>query len=57
MTREFLNDVKKLLTDQGTLVANTFAGSKLYAHESVTYNDVFGPFINLKMPELETESL
>ncbi len=50
MTREFLNDVKKLLTGQGTLVANTFAVSKLYAHESVTYYEVFGPFINLKMP-------
>ena len=50
MTREFLTDVKALLTDNGIVVANTFAVSKLYDHESVTYREVFGPFINLKMP-------
>ncbi len=50
MTKEFLSDVKALLTPNGILVANTFASSKLYDHESTTYGEVFGQFMNLKMP-------
>ena len=50
MTKEFLSDVKALLTPNGILVANTFASSKLYDHESNTYGEVFGQFMNLKMP-------
>ena len=50
MTKEFLNDVKALLTPDGIVVANTFASSRLYDHESVTYTEVFGQFMNLKMP-------
>lgn len=50
MTREFLQEVKALLREEGVLAANTFATSKLYDHESVTYRDVFGPFFNFDMP-------
>ena len=50
MTREFLNEARSLLTADGILAANTFAASRLYDHESVTYRDVFGPFFNLRMP-------
>ena len=48
MTQEFLTEVQNLLTPDGVLVANTFASSDLYAHESNTYKEVFGNFINLK---------
>ncbi|MCB1694357.1 MAG: hypothetical protein KDI19_16410, partial [Pseudomonadales bacterium] len=50
MTREFLEEVKAIMTDDGVLVSNTFSTSALYDHESVTYRDVFGPFFNFKMP-------
>ena len=50
MTREFLADIKSLLSDDGIVIANTFAISRLYDHESVTYESVFGNFINFKMP-------
>ncbi len=48
LTREFLQEVKSLLSPQGVLVANTFSSSRLYDHESTTYADVFGTFYNLK---------
>lgn len=48
LTREFLNEVKSLLTDRGILAANTFSSSRLYDHESVTYAAVFPTFFNLK---------
>ena len=48
MTREFLEECKAILVPNGTLVANTFSSSRLYASESVTYAVVFGRFINLK---------
>jgi len=47
MTREFLSEVKSLLSEQGVLTANTFSISKLYAHESATYQAVFGEFFNV----------
>ncbi len=50
MTREFLQEARALLQDDGVLAANTFAASALYDHESVTYRDVFGPFLNLRLP-------
>lgn len=50
LTREFLTECKTLLTADGVLAANTFSTSKLYDHESVTYRDVFGEFLNLKTP-------
>jgi spermidine synthase len=48
LTREFLTEVKSLLTPQGVLVGNTFSSSRLYDHESATYAAVFGTFYNLK---------
>ena len=50
MTREFLEEVKALLTPDGVLAANTFSISRLYDHESVTYANVFGTFFNLTNP-------
>ncbi|MBU2926167.1 fused MFS/spermidine synthase [Colwellia sp. C2M11] len=44
MTKEFLQEAKALLSDNGILSANTFSLSKLYAHESATYKAVFGDF-------------
>jgi len=49
MTREFLLEVRDVLSDRGVLVANTFATSKLYDRESVTYNNVFGRFYQLEL--------
>lgn len=48
MTREYLNETKSLLTDNGIVAANTFTVSRLYDHESATYHDVFGEFFNLR---------
>lgn len=50
LTREFLEEVKQLLTDDGVLVANTFSTSRFYDHESVTYQRVFGELFNFKLP-------
>lgn len=49
MTTEFLAETQALLTDDGVLVANTFSTSKLYQHESATYQHVFGDYLNFKM--------
>jgi len=51
MTVEFLEESKSILTDDGVLIANTFSTSRLYDHESTTYEHVFGDFLNLKAPE------
>jgi spermidine synthase len=48
LTREFLNEVRSLLTTGGVVAANTFSGSRLYSNESVTYRAVFGEFYNVK---------
>jgi len=48
LTREFLTEVRSLLTSDGIVAANTFSSSRLYQNESVTYRAVFGPFYNLK---------
>lgn len=48
LTREFLEEVKSLLTPSGVLAANTFSSSRLYDHESTTYASVFPQFFNLK---------
>ena len=50
MTAEFLREVKAILSPNGVLIANTFSTSKLYDHESVTYQKVFGQFFNFKLP-------
>lgn len=50
MTAEFLQEVKKLLPENGMVVANTFSTSRLYAAESNTYQEVFGEIYNIRMP-------
>jgi spermidine synthase len=49
MTQEFLSEINQLLSSTGVLAANTFSTSRLYNHESVTYQQVFGEFFNFKM--------
>jgi spermidine synthase len=49
LTQEFLSEVKTLLTADGVLAANTFSTSRLYHHESTTYQAVFGSFYNLRV--------
>lgn len=44
MTKEFLQEAKALLSNNGILSSNTFSLSELYAHESATYKAVFGNF-------------
>ncbi len=41
LTLEFLEEVKRILSQTGVLVANTFSTSRLYDHESVTYQRAF----------------
>ncbi|MHB8123527.1 MAG: spermidine synthase [Desulfuromonadaceae bacterium] len=48
LTREFLIEVKKVLTSDGVLIANTHSTSGLYSNESVTYEAVFGRYYNLR---------
>ncbi len=50
MTAEFLDEVRRLLADGGVLAANTFSTSRLYDHESVTYQNVFKQFISVRSP-------
>ncbi|WP_082897147.1 spermidine synthase [Thalassotalea crassostreae] len=47
MTKEFLEETKGLLTEQGIVVANTFSSSELYHYESATYREVFGDFYTI----------
>ncbi len=48
MTKEFLTEVKSVLSPNGILSANTFSISELYHYESATYHEVFGDFFNVK---------
>lgn len=48
LTREFIQETRRLLSSNGVLVANTFSSSRLYDHESATYAAVFPTFFNLK---------
>lgn len=50
LTKEFLSEIKQLLSPKGILTANTFSTSQLYAHESATYKAVFGDFYNVLNP-------
>lgn len=50
LTLEFLEEVKTVMTEDSVLVANTFSTSRLYDHESVTYQRVFNEFFNFKLP-------
>ena len=51
MTAEFLEEMRALLAPDGMLIANTFATSALYHHESATYAEVFGDFLNFRARE------
>ncbi len=42
MTEEYLEEVKQLARPEGIIMANTFSSSKLFDHESATYQKVFG---------------
>jgi spermidine synthase len=48
MTEEYLEETRSLLTPDGVVAANTFSISRLYDHESVTYQAVFGEFFNVR---------
>jgi spermidine synthase len=50
MTREFLQEVRGILAPDGVLVANTFASSGLYDHESATYEVAFDEVAELRLP-------
>ncbi len=43
MTREFLEETRRLLTPDGVVVANVFYTNRLFDAELATYRDVFGP--------------
>ena len=49
LTREFLEELKGLLTADGVVVANTFANSRLYHHESATYRAAFPTVASLRV--------
>lgn len=51
MTAEYLQETLALLTPGGIIAANTFAISRLYDHESATYEHVFGTFLNFRQPD------
>lgn len=48
MTQEYLEETRSLLAPDGVIAANTFSVSRLYDHESVTYQEVFGEFFNVR---------
>lgn len=48
LTVEFLEQVRELLSQDGVVVANSFAQSGMYERESATYATVFGDFFNLR---------
>ena len=50
LTREFLAEVQSIMAEHSVLVANTFSTSRLYDHESVTWQRAFGEFFNFKLP-------
>ena len=50
LTLEFLEEVKQIMGPDAVLVANTFSTSRLYDHESVTYQRAFNEFFNFKLP-------
>jgi spermidine synthase len=48
LTLEYFQELKQIMTPDAVLIANTFSFSRLYDHESVTYQRVFGDFYNLR---------
>lgn len=51
LTQEYFKETAALLAPGGIVAANTFAISKLYHHESVTFESVFGPLLNFTSAE------
>lgn len=49
LTREFLQEVRSLLSPSGVLAANTFAAGNLAHYEAATYQAVFGQLYNVNM--------
>jgi spermidine synthase len=49
LTKEFLEEVKSLLSANGTVASNTFADGALAKHEAATYQSVFGSIFNVDM--------
>lgn len=47
LTREFLSEVKALLSPGGVVAANTFASGALQRYESATYQAVFGDIFDV----------
>lgn len=47
LTREFLEEVKSLLSTDGVISANTYAEGALARHEAATYQAVFGDVFNV----------
>ncbi|QOI07878.1 spermidine synthase [Pseudomonas savastanoi] len=47
LTREFLEQVKSVLTDEGIVAANTFTGGPLSQSELATYQSVFGEIYSI----------
>ena len=45
MTVEYFRETRALLTGRGVVAANTFRDSGLHDHESETWHQAFGPFI------------
>ncbi|HSG90709.1 MAG TPA: fused MFS/spermidine synthase [Pseudomonadales bacterium] len=50
LSQEFLEEVRGILAPGGVVVANTFASSGLYDHESATYDAVFDSVAELRLP-------
>jgi len=46
LTREFLQEVKSIMTPDGVIVANTFSDSALYDMNPSPTAAVFGAFFN-----------
>ena len=46
MTVEYFRETRALLTERGVVAANTFRDSGLHDHESETWFQAFGPFID-----------
>ena len=57
MTREYLQENQKILTENGLVASNTFSTSALYDHESATYASVFQYMVNFKRDETNNRIL
>ena len=53
LTKEFLTEVKSLLSNKGIVLSNTFSNSALYQYESATYQSVFGEFFSVNNSQNE----